>query len=400
MMQKNHSKKTKPAGFSGAHGSTAQTAHVMVALAHQTVVQEPSKPNCLGVTMVLDVSGSMAGIKLTQAKAGIRELHRLMRPKDTFLLTTFSDDVTAVIKPNGKKGNVTAEKLEQKLQQIQAGQGTHLYDAILVTVRNLRASIEKSQQHAPRKTHKRVFEIFVLTDGEDTSSSSVRAQKLAELRSLLEHPGIPHFHLIVIAVGMTAETERIFQGLCSGKNHLEFWPCMEDGQAAIAKVFDQIRRKVQQVQQTFVKVAVQLGGATVITHSQNAGTAPSHVPAVKSKPKPAIAAAPHQPSQQHNNNSQHHNPNPQKQTHAGPHQPQGFFDFLTNNHSNSQQQTTGPHNSHQPQVPPGNHAGKNKASSGAPPPSSPAKGNFCSHCGQQFAGALAKFCSSCGNARS
>jgi Ca-activated chloride channel family protein len=74
---------------------------------------------------VLDISGSMRGEKLPQAKEAVRQALRLLHEGDGFSLVTFNDKVNTVIGPFAVDDQ-TARRVEAALQKIQAGGYTAL----------------------------------------------------------------------------------------------------------------------------------------------------------------------------------------------------------------------------------------------------------------------------------
>ena len=79
----------------------------------------------LSFTAVLDVSGSMTGEKLANAKEAVRQALRRLREGDSLSLVTFSDAVRCVLEPteyNSQAGKI----VESALQEISAGGMTAL----------------------------------------------------------------------------------------------------------------------------------------------------------------------------------------------------------------------------------------------------------------------------------
>lgn len=97
------------------------------------VVQPPrlkASPAAREVIFVVDISGSMWGAPIAQAKAAMRRALRGLGPDDSFNVHTFAG-ATAKAFAGLRPGN--AENIEQALrfiEQAQAGGGTHLADAV------------------------------------------------------------------------------------------------------------------------------------------------------------------------------------------------------------------------------------------------------------------------------
>lgn len=90
----------------------------------------------LNFTAILDVSGSMQGEKIEQAKLAIQRAVKYLRAGDTFSLVTFSDNFTVPFEPS-LVNDKTLQIVELALQQITAGGMTALCSG-------LEAGIEKA----------------------------------------------------------------------------------------------------------------------------------------------------------------------------------------------------------------------------------------------------------------
>ncbi len=98
---------------------------VQVALRSFDQVSTLKKEKAVSIALVVDKSESMKGEKIQKAKASLTEFIRLMEAGDRAVIITFSDKVTP-------EGNLTEDKavLNQKVQLIEVGGHTALYDAI------------------------------------------------------------------------------------------------------------------------------------------------------------------------------------------------------------------------------------------------------------------------------
>jgi MYXO-CTERM domain-containing protein len=109
------------------------------------------------LVFVLDTSGSMSGVKITQAKEALRGVLQGLRPADSFALITFSDAVrsfesAAMVAANAD--NVAAAV--STIDGLQAAGGTNIYDALNTALGAL-----------PRGTGHPRYVVF-LTDGQPT----------------------------------------------------------------------------------------------------------------------------------------------------------------------------------------------------------------------------------------
>lgn len=114
----------------------------------------------INLVMVLDVSGSMAGAKITGMRSAAAQFVEQLANDDQLTLISFSTNINTLI---------TAQRIEtirttasSTIRGLQAGGNTALYDAVAAG----QDAIKKT--NSPRRTNIIVF----LTDGNDTSSKS------------------------------------------------------------------------------------------------------------------------------------------------------------------------------------------------------------------------------------
>jgi tight adherence protein C len=114
----------------------------------------PSKEVPLSVVLAIDLSGSMAGDKITQAKAAAIDFLSSLGPNDKAALVSFTDKVTTVVPSTGDHA-----ALEQGINSLQVGGNTAIFDALYQSAQIL--------SQAPKDTQRAVI---LLTDGADNSS--------------------------------------------------------------------------------------------------------------------------------------------------------------------------------------------------------------------------------------
>lgn len=119
------------------------------------------------VMLVIDRSGSMAGLKLQMAKAAATEAVRMMGPMDHIGVITFDSEAQEVIKLGRK--SVQGNKAHARISRIGSGGGTNLEPAIRLGYERL-AKVNASVKH-----------MIVLTDGQTAGSGY--AQMAARNRS-------------------------------------------------------------------------------------------------------------------------------------------------------------------------------------------------------------------------
>lgn len=100
--------------------------HVRVALRSST--ERPSERPHLSVHLVLDVSGSMAGESITNAREAARSLVDKLAPNDDFSLVTFSNDAEVKI-PDGPVG-ARRDAIKKTIAAIKEGSRTNIGRAL------------------------------------------------------------------------------------------------------------------------------------------------------------------------------------------------------------------------------------------------------------------------------
>jgi Ca-activated chloride channel family protein len=90
----------------------------------------------LNFCAILDVSGSMQGEKIKQAKDAVQKSLHLLREGDVFSLVTFSNQVGTAFEPR-RVGSQTRRVVESSLQEIVAGGMTALDGGLALGLKNL-----------------------------------------------------------------------------------------------------------------------------------------------------------------------------------------------------------------------------------------------------------------------
>lgn len=110
------------------------------------------------VFFLMDVSGSMAGSKIEEAKRALLAVHKQeLGDTDRLAVVTFDTNAYYRLKPRPNGQLLREGDVEDLVGRIKADGGTALYDAIWLTVEDVRDKTRPST-------------IVVLTDGEDNSS--------------------------------------------------------------------------------------------------------------------------------------------------------------------------------------------------------------------------------------
>jgi Ca-activated chloride channel family protein len=151
------------------------------------------------VELVLDNSGSMADEdKLDHAKDGLAAFFKQVAPQDVVGLAKFSADVQQLVPPAPFREN--RPRLQAAVRDIIPEDDTSIYDAVLFGVDQVKRSADTDHINA----------VVVLTDGQDTHSSSSRQQVLDRMRDegSAETGGVRVF---TIAYGQDAKQEILDQ---------------------------------------------------------------------------------------------------------------------------------------------------------------------------------------------
>jgi Ca-activated chloride channel homolog len=156
------------------------------------------------IVILLDVSGSMQGEKMTSAiEATIAFLRHLDRDDEVYVYA-FGDGVSAV-EPGGP-ARAVEEALSGALNSLKAAGGTALYDAVCQGsqhIRQLRAEHEAAGEA-------RLYGVVLLSDGEDTASGTTEAA----MRACLAPSGPERTKVFAIQYGSVAD-EVVLAGIAS-----------------------------------------------------------------------------------------------------------------------------------------------------------------------------------------
>jgi Ca-activated chloride channel family protein len=152
--------------------------------------RQTKKP--VDVTVVMDISGSMEGEKISSARASLANFIDLFQDRDRLRVTIFSEEI-AEMSPLTALGD-KREELKRRVSGIIEGGGTRLYDATLEAYNDLLEHGDPDHIRA----------VVVLTDGADTESSIELNDLLYEIGASGEEGGNA-IKIFTIAFGADAE---------------------------------------------------------------------------------------------------------------------------------------------------------------------------------------------------
>ncbi len=107
--------------------SPRESGHFLLVL---TPAPSDAAPTPRDLTLVVDVSGSMAGSKLDQARAALLQAIRTLRPEDRFRLVSFSSGVTEFAEGWSPTTPATRREAERWVNQLEARGGTNISGAL------------------------------------------------------------------------------------------------------------------------------------------------------------------------------------------------------------------------------------------------------------------------------
>ena len=158
------------------------------------------------ILLVLDTSSSMEGERIRVAtQATVAFLTRL-DPQDRLGVLTFSNSVTTLAAPSLVKQN--RETLAPRIANLYADGSTVLFDAVCAATQQMKAL----QTHDQATGDNRLYAIVLLSDGDDTASSTSETQMFTTcLPAQAEAEGIKVFPIAFGEAANAAVLQRIAQ---------------------------------------------------------------------------------------------------------------------------------------------------------------------------------------------
>jgi Ca-activated chloride channel family protein len=153
--------------------------------------EQTKKP--VDLEVVMDISGSMEGDKITSARSSLLKFVNLLSDRDSLRVVIFSDNIVPLtdLSPLGPK----RQDLLNRISGVSEGGNTRLYDAVASSYQDLTANGDPGHIRA----------MIVLTDGQDNQSSSSLQDVLDQLDAGSQEGGNA-IKLFTIGFGSDADT--------------------------------------------------------------------------------------------------------------------------------------------------------------------------------------------------
>lgn len=150
------------------------------------------------LVVVVDISGSMAGDKITSARQSLAQFVDLLDDGDRLEIILFSDELITMtpLSPLGEK----RDEVRRRVSGIVEGGDTRLYDATAEAYTSLQTDADTRHIRA----------VVVLSDGQDTASMTALGQLMAQIDSTAQEGGNAP-KLFTIAFGKDADKEVLKQ---------------------------------------------------------------------------------------------------------------------------------------------------------------------------------------------
>lgn len=186
----------------------------------QTLWEQTKKP--VDLIVVMDISGSMRGDKITSARSSLLEFVSKLDDRDRLRIDLFNDQIATLtpLTPIGPKRQQVLDSVSGIFEQ----NDTSLYDAVLKAYEDLQTEGDPNHIRA----------IVVLSDGEDTASISTVDQVIQQIQSA-EGEGGNAIKVFTIAFGDDADSDILKQiAEPSGGRQYDSSP------TTIQKIYDEI----------------------------------------------------------------------------------------------------------------------------------------------------------------
>jgi Ca-activated chloride channel family protein len=186
----------------------------------QALWQQTKKP--VDLIVVMDISGSMEGDKITTARSSLMQFVQKLDDRDRLRIDLFSSDVSTLtpLTPIGDKRQQVLDSVSGIFEQ----GNTSLYDATLRAYQDLQADGDP----------KHIRAIVVLSDGQDTASAAT-IQDVIQQITASENEGGNAIKVFTIAFGSDAD-KGVLQSIADPSGGKQYDSSPEN----IQKIYDDI----------------------------------------------------------------------------------------------------------------------------------------------------------------
>jgi Ca-activated chloride channel family protein len=211
------------------------TTHLQIGI-QAASLELPRRPS-VQLLLVLDVSGSMSGAKLEQARSAALGMLDTLAPTDEFGLVTYSDDAT-VAWPLGPIGDRTGPRAAILAAEI--GGGTNLSEG-------LRRAYDEL---GPRRRASGISRVVLLSDGEPTQGITAPAHIQRQAWTAFQDG----LQTTTLGVGVGFNSELMMGIAREGKGNYHF----VDDEAQLARVLDEELDQLTHVVAQAVRLRIEL----------------------------------------------------------------------------------------------------------------------------------------------
>jgi Ca-activated chloride channel homolog len=216
------------------------------------------------ITFVLDVSGSMSGRKMEQARAAGKQLLGTLTRDDRFRMIDFSSDVRTFRDDFVEASPANIDAARHYLDQLQANGGTNIDGALDAALAQSRAREGDDDEYTSRPSHqigRRLALVLFVTDGEPTVGERDPAAIAAHAARLRGAQRVFTFGL-----GSDVNAQLIEQLALEGHGTAQFVRPDEDVERAVGLVASRLASPVA----SDLRVSVQCGTSTA-RHNDECG---------------------------------------------------------------------------------------------------------------------------------
>lgn len=203
------------------HALGDEPGYFMLLLSPPAAPEELEIPRDL--TLVLDVSGSMSGDKIEQARSALDQILAGLRPRDRFRLITFSSVVRSFQRDWSAATSENVERARDYLADVRAEGSTNIMDAL-------------TEALAPESPSGRLSVVVFLTDGKPTVGETAPERIVERVRTIRDRERVFAF-----GVGYDVNTYLLGRLSEGGRGAVSYVRPEEDVEVAVASLTRKLR---------------------------------------------------------------------------------------------------------------------------------------------------------------